>query len=306
MSNIARGLETRAPGRIMDGLPDHAKGLIIVVLGVLVLTPDTLLIRLIALDPWTVLVWRGLLQALGLTVLIACFYGRGTVACFRAVGLRGYSAALLFAVSTVLFIVALAHTSVANTLIIVASAPFFAALASRVFLGERIAGRTWAAILAALGGIFLLAFESLGRGSIWGDLAALGVAVAMGGNFTVVRHARAVNMIPAMALSGLIVGLAALLATEPVVLDQTQLAWMLVMGLFVVPVSFALITLGPRYLPAPEVSLLLLLETVLGPFWVWLALGEAPGPWALAGGAVVVATLAVHSALALGRRDAAA
>ena len=118
------------------------------------------------------------------------------------------------------------------------------------------------------------------------------------------RHARAINMIPAMALSGLIVGLAALLVAEPAVLDRMQLTWMLVMGLFVVPVSFALIALGPRFLPAPEVSLLLLLETVLGPFWVWLALGEAPGPWALAGGAVVVATLAVHSVLALGRKRA--
>ena len=290
----------------MDGLPDHAKGLVIVALGVLVLTPDTLLIRLIALDPWTVLVWRGLLQAVGLSVLIACFYGRETPACFRAVGRRGYAAALLFALGTVLFIVALAHTSVANTLIIVASAPFFAALASRVFLGERIARHTWAAIVVALSGIFLLAFESLGSGSLWGDLAALGVAITMGGNFTVVRHARAVNMIPAMALSGLIVGLAALLVGEPAALDQTQLAWMLVMGLFVVPVSFALITLGPRYLPAPEVSLLLLLETVLGPFWVWLALGEAPGTIALIGGAVVVATLTAHSALALGRRGAPA
>ncbi len=290
----------------MDGLPDHAKGLMIVVLGVLVLTPDTLLIRLIAIDPWTVLVWRGFLQALGMTVLIVCFYGRGTMACFKAVGRRGYAAALLFALGTVLFIVALALTSVANTLIIVASAPFFAALASRVFLGEGIARRTWAAIVVALGGIFLLAFESLRSGSLWGDLAALGVAITMGGSFTVMRHARAVNMIPAMALAGLIVGLAALLVAEPAVLDRTQLAWMLVMGLFVVPVSFALITLGPRYLPAPEVSLLLLLETVLGPFWVWLALGEAPGPWALVGGAVVVATLAVHSALALGRRSAPA
>jgi drug/metabolite transporter (DMT)-like permease len=290
----------------MDGLPEHAKGLVIVVVGVLVLTPDTLLIRLIALDPWTVLVWRGLLQALGLTVLVACFYGRETPACFRAVGGRGYGAALLFALSTVLFVVALAHTSVANTLIIVASAPFFAALASRIFLGEGIARRTWIAIVVALSGIFLLAFESLGSGSLWGDLAALGVAIAMGGNFTVIRHARAINMVPAMALSGLIVGLVALLVAEPAVLDRMQLVWMLVMGLFVVPVSFALISLGPRYLPAAEVSLLLLLETVLGPLWVWLALGETPGPWALAGGAVVVATLAVHSALALGGTNAAA
>jgi len=284
----------------MDGLPTQAKGLMIVVLGVLALTPDTLLIRLIAVDHWTLLVWRGLLQALGLSVLVACFHGRDTLACFRAVGLAGYSAAFLFALGTVLFVVALSYTSVANTLIIVASAPFFAALASRVFLGERIASRTWIAIVVALGGIVLLAFESVGTGALWGDLAALGVAVAMGGNFTVVRHARAVNMIPAMALSGLIVALVATpIAPAAVLLDDAQLAFMLAMGLFVVPVSFALITLGPRYLPAAEVSLLMLLETVLGPLWVWLAIGEAPGNMAFLGGSIVVATLAAHSAFAL-------
>jgi drug/metabolite transporter (DMT)-like permease len=290
----------------MEGLPAQAKGLIIVVLGVLVLTPDTLLIRLIAVDHWTLLVWRGLLQALGLSVLVGCFHGRDTLACFRAVGLAGYSAAFLFALGTVLFVVALSYTSVANTLIIVASAPFFAALASRVFLGERIALRTWIAIVVALGGIVLLAFESLGTGTLWGDLAALGVAIAMGGNFTVLRHARAVNMIPAMALSGLIVALAAApIAPAAVVLNEAQLAFMLAMGLFVVPVSFALITLGPRYLPAAEVSLLMLLETVLGPLWVWLAIGEAPGPLGFLGGSVVVATLAAHSALALRGEPAA-
>jgi drug/metabolite transporter (DMT)-like permease len=290
----------------MDGLTAQAKGLIIVVLGVLALTPDTLLIRLIAVDHWTLLVWRGLLQALGLSVLVACFHGRDTLACFRAVGLAGYSAAFLFALGTVLFVVALSYTSVANTLIIVASAPFFAALASRVFLGEEIALRTWLAIAVALGGIVLLAFESLGTGALWGDLAALGVAIAMGGNFTVVRHARAVNMIPAMALSGLIVALAAApIAPADVVLGDAQLVYMLAMGLFVVPVSFALITLGPRYLPAAEVSLLMLLETVLGPLWVWLAIGEAPGPLGFLGGSVVVATLAAHSALALRGEPAA-
>jgi drug/metabolite transporter (DMT)-like permease len=107
-------------------------------------------------------------------------------------------------------------------------------------------------------------------------------------------------MIPAMALSGLIVALvAAPIAPAAVVLDDAQLAFMLAMGLFVVPVSFALITLGPRYLPAAEVSLLMLLETVLGPLWVWLAIGEAPGNMAFLGGSIVVATLAAHSAFAL-------
>jgi drug/metabolite transporter (DMT)-like permease len=286
----------------MDGLSTHAKGLAIVTLGVLILTPDALLVRLIGIDHWNLLVWRGFLQGFGLLLLLLAFYRGGTLASFRAIGRRGLAASLVFATGTVLFIVALTHTSAANTLIIVASSPFFSALASRIFLGERIAPATWGAILLALGGIGLLAVEGLGRGAFLGDLAALGVAVTLGANFTILRHARAVNMIPAMALSGFLVGLVASLFAVPVALSDGQLGYMLVMGLVVVPLSFALITLGPRYLPAPEVSLLLLLETVLGPFWVWLVIGERPGPLALAGGAVVVATLAAHSALALRRQ----
>ncbi len=283
----------------MDGQSTHAKGLAVVTLGVLILTPDALLIRLIGIDHWTLLAWRGYLQGLGMFLLVLAFYRRGTLASFKVIGVRGLAAALAFSIGTILFIVALTYTSAANVLIIVASSPFFAALASRVFLGEHIAAATWGAILVALGGIGLLAFEGLGRSAFLGDLAALGVAVTLGANFTILRHARAVNMIPAMALSGLLVGLIASPLAQPVELGQSQLLYLLIMGLFVVPVSFALITLGPRYLPAPEVSLLLLLETVLGPLWVWLVIGEAPGPLALAGGAVVVATLAAHSALAL-------
>ncbi len=283
----------------MDGRSMHARGLAIVTLGVLILTPDALLIRLIRVDHWTLLVWRGYLQGLGMFLLLLAVYRRDTLASFKAIGIRGLAATLAFATGTVLFIVALTYTSAANVLIIVASSPFFAALASRVFLAEQIATATWVAILVALGGIGLLGFEGLGHSAFLGDLAALGVAVTLGANFTILRHARRVNMIPAMALSGLLVGLVASPLAQPVELGQSQLIYLLIMGLFVVPVSFALITLGPRYLPAPEVSLLLLLETVLGPLWVWLVIGEAPGPLALAGGAVVVATLAAHSALAL-------
>lgn len=283
----------------MQDWSTQAKGLAIVLTGVLIITPDTLLIRLIATDHWTLLVWRGFLMAIGLAALLVAVYRGRTLSIVKAIGVRGLWAAALFSVGTVLFVVALTYTSVANTLIIVASAPFFAALASRIFLRERIARHTWIAIVVALGGIAVLAWDSLGKSSLLGDLAALGVAVSLGLEFTIVRHARAVNMIPAMAISGVIVGLGALLVTAPAALDATQLGYMLLMGLVVVPVSFALITLGPRYIPAPEVGLMLLLETVLGPFWVWLVIDEAPSALAVAGGAVVVATLAAHSALSL-------
>ncbi|MPZ10080.1 MAG: EamA family transporter [Kiloniellaceae bacterium] len=290
-------------------LPDHHKGLLLTSLGVLALTPDSLLVRLIDADPFTLLVWRGLLQALGVLAILAVLHRGRVAAPFRAVGRWGLVLAVVFAAGTVFFILALSLTAVADVLVIVAAAPLAAAVLSLVFLGEGVPLRTWIAISLTLVGIALLVSEDLGSGSLLGDLAAAACALCIGATFTITRHGRAVSMVPAMALAGLVTAamalpFALLLEDGPWLFAGAQLGYTLAMGLVVVPVSFALITLGPRYLPAAEVGLLMLLETVLGPLWVWLVLGEHPGELALAGGALVVLTLAGHAATG-GRRQPA-
>lgn len=291
-------------------LPDHQKGLLLTTLGVLVLTPDTLLVRLAGLEPFTLLVWRGVLQALGILAILALMHRGRVLAQIRSVGRCGILLALVFTVSTLFFILALAHTAVADVLIIVAVAPLAAAVLSRSFLSEAVPLRTWLAIAFTLFGIALLVLEDLGSGSLWGDLAAFICALCIGGSLTITRHGRAVSMVPAMSLAGVLTALVALplaLWLEPgtFVPPAPQLTAVLLMGLFVAPISFALITSGPRYLPAAEVGLLMLLETVLGPLWVWLAIDEYPGDLALVGGGIVVATLAGH-ALAGNRQRRAA
>ncbi len=290
----------------MRPLPDHQKGLIVTVLGVLTLTPDSLLVRLIDLEPFTLLVWRGGLQALGVLAILTLVHRGRVVAQFRAIGRTGILLALVFTGSTLFFILSLAHTAVADVLVIVAAAPLVAAVLSLCFLGEKVAFRTWLAIAFTLVGIALLVSDDLGSGSIYGDLAAFGCAICIGASFTIARHGRAVSMVPAMALTGALTAIVALplsllLETDSLALAGTQLGYTLIMGLVVVPISFNLITLGPRYLPAAEVGLLMLLETVLGPLWVWLVIDEYPGDLAMAGGGLVVATLAGH-AIASGRR----
>lgn len=288
------------------GLTDHRKGLLLTSLGVLVLTPDSLLIRLIDAEPFTLLVWRGALQTLGILAILAVQYrGRLTLP-FRAIGRSGIWLAAVFTGSTFGFVTALSLTSVADVLIIISAAPLAAAVFSLVFLRESVPVRTWIAIAFTLAGIALLVSEDLGSGSLLGDAVAFGCALGIGATFTITRHARAVSMVPAMMVAGcftviLALPLALLLDSGDLLFTGPRLGYALAMGLIVVPVSLALITVGPRYLPAPEVGLLMLLETVLGPVWVWLAIGEYPGDLALAGGAVVVATLAGHT-VAGGRR----
>lgn len=285
----------------MGALPDHLKGLLITGVGVLVLSPDSLLVRLIALDPWTMIFWRGALMAVSLSVFLALTLGRQAPARFRAMGRPELWMAAFFTGSSVFFITALAHTSVANTLIIISAAPLFAALFSRVFLAEAVAPRTWGAILGALAGIAVIVSDSLGRGSLTGDVSALGGAICIAALLSVARRSRSRNMIPTMAVSGLVSALVALPLAAPHALGAGQAGLLALLGLVVLPLAVVLTLLGPRYLPAPEVGLIMLLETVLGPYWVWLALGEAPTERALLGGAIVIGVLALHSALALRR-----
>ncbi|WP_282609560.1 DMT family transporter [Pelagibius sp. Alg239-R121] len=252
-------------------------------------------------DHWTGLVWRGSLQSLGLILFLSFLYRGRVFEVFRSIGLLGLLLAVVFTGSTILFLISISFTLVANTLVIISAAPFFAAAFSLIFLKEAVARHTWIAIVTAFAGIALLTLDSEGQGTIIGDLAALAVAALMGAYFTIVRATREVDMIPAMAVSGAMVAVIAFpLAAFPA-MSQDQILAAGAMGFLVAPISFALITIGPRYLPAPEVSLLLLIETVLGPLWVWLVINEEPGLMSLIGGAVVVTTLLAHSIYGLRR-----
>lgn len=294
---------TRPAGSLADDTGLHARGMLITTLGVLVLSPDTLLLRLLEADRATILFWRGLLMGLALVAYLAARHRRDVVGVFRRIGGWGLFAASLFAINSLFFVSSVMLTTVANTLLIISAAPLFAALWSRLFLGERVRPRTWAAIIAGFGGMLIIFGGSVGGGALLGDLFAVGTACFLAGNLTVVRHVRAINMLPALALAGFLIALAVLPFTGTLALSERDTGIMLVLGLVVVPLAFGLITTGPRYLPSAEVSLIMLLEAILGPLWVWMVIDEVPAPATFAGGAVILATLAVHSLVALRRGD---
>jgi drug/metabolite transporter (DMT)-like permease len=277
----------------------HARGLLITALGVLILTPDSLLIRLVAADPWTLTFWRGLLSALGMGLGILCVYREGTARAFRAIGGAGLQIAALFGTGTVIFIYSITHTAVANTLFIISTSPLFTALIAWRLLREPVPRHTWIACLAALVGIGMIAAGGLGAGSLAGDAAALMNAIILASTFSLMRFHRGRDMVPAMALGGVVTALVALPLATPSTLAGADVQILLVMGLVMLPLSFGFMTIGPRYIPAPEVGLMLLMESVLGPLWVWLALGEDPGEATLVGGAVVIAALAGNAVASL-------
>jgi len=283
----------------MSAYSRRLHGMLLTGLGVLVLTPDSLLIRLIEADPLTLLFWRGLLLSLSLGIFFAVRYNRTVLRQFWTIGIHGLFVVLLFASGTILFVTSIIMTAVANTLVIISAAPLLAAIFSHLFLHEDVPLRTWLATFACMVGIASIFAGSLGRGAPLGDFCAAGTACALAGNLVIIRHARSVSMVPALALSGIVVAIAVIPFASPFAVSTRDLVLLLLLGAVVLPISIGLITVGPRYLPAPEVALLMLLETVLGPLWVWLAMKEVPTVETFLGGTLVITTLAIHSALGL-------
>ncbi len=276
----------------------HLYGILITAAGVLLLTPDGLLVRLISTDSATIMVWRGVLFSLAIFGFYFARRGLATFGIIRDMGIRGLIAATLFASSTCFFVLALTNTSAANALVIISTAPLFAALFSWLILKETVSFTTWIAIGVCIGGISLIFLGSVGGGSRRGDLYAIICAFMIAGQLTTVRHARNVDMVPSLGIAGTITALLALPFSAPLSVSGPDLMYLSILGLIVLPCAFGLITIGPRYISAPEVSLLMLLESILGPFWVWLVLAEVPRSETIAGGVIVITTLIIHTAIA--------
>jgi len=267
---------------------------------VLILSPDALLVRLVQCDVWTLLFWRCLLTSGMQSVFLAATYRRQFLHSFHNIGRTGILSALIVAMGSLMFVNSLKQTAAANTLIILAATPLISSLLSRIFLREEIARRTWIAIFICFGGILLIFSGSLTSGLLLGDLLALGATLMWGSNLVVIRSGKAVNMIPANLLGNLLVVPAALLAgARPMNVSTPDIFLLLLLGGVVLPVSFTLITLGPRYLPAPEISLVLLVEPILGPIWVWMVLGEVPLKTTQFAGLLIVGTLVIHTLISL-------
>ncbi|NMM42932.1 DMT family transporter [Rhodospirillaceae bacterium KN72] len=291
---------------LQDSVREHRTGFVMTLFGVLLISPDSLIVRIIDADSWTMVFWRGVLIGVTFLGFIAFRYGASAIRnSLRLGGRSGVGVALCYTSTAIGFMSALHLTSVANTLVILAASPFFSAILSRVILREAVAWQTWLAIIAGFCGIGVVMLEGLLNTHVaasWqGDLCALAASLSLAGSFVFIRQRRSVNMIPAMAIGGLLSAVIAVPFAAPLALEGAQIGWTALLCIVVLPLSFGLIALGPRRIPAPEVSLLMLLETILGPIWVWFFLGEEPGLYALIGAAIVLTSLAVHSAWRLTR-----
>jgi len=241
--------------------------------------------------------WRSVFMVIFVAVVLAIQNRGRVIEKIVQSGMPGVWSGLALGATFFFFILSVTQTTVANTLVLMSTGPFFAALAGRIFLGEHVPARTWLAIAVALAGVVLMFADSLGSGQLTGNLLALGVPIAFAANVVLLRRYRAsVDLVPSVLLAGVFAIVVSAPLAWPFTPTVRDLVVLGVMGVAQVGAGCVLMTVASRYLTAGEIGLLGLLETILGPIWVWLGVGERPAPLGLAGGAIVLGALAANAA----------
>ena len=261
-------------------------------LGVLIVSPDGLLARSIHTDLYNIIFWRASFLSVGMAIVVVILFRGQVWSRVRAIGKAGLVMAGMQVVGMIAFMYALTNTSVANTLLILSTTPLFAALVSWILMREPLPLRIWLAIVLVAFGIFII---STGKGnadtSLSGDMAAAIGAFILGCSFTITRRYADRSMLPAFSIGAAFTALCVLPLASPLSASDTDMILLCVMGLLMLPIGLTFMYFGPRYVPAAEVGLLMLLESLLGPLWVWIALGENPGTRTFVGGAVILLAL---------------
>jgi drug/metabolite transporter (DMT)-like permease len=247
--------------------------------------------------------WRSFFTVLSLLVILPVFQGREVFSRMREGGLPLWISGLCWSGMFTFFMVAIMLTTVANVLVTMALAPLLTALGARIFIGHRIALRTWVAIVVAGCGIAYMYGSQLANGiSVVGTLVALGVPVSGATNWIVTQHAHAqgkdIDMIPAVLVGAVISSLVTLPLALPFQASVHDVGLLAGLGLFQLAIPCVLVVICTQVLKAPEVALLGLLEVIFGILLAWSGAGEVPGRDVLVGGSLVIGALVVNELVA--------
>ena len=270
------------------------RGQVYVALAAIAWSTAGVLQRQLTLDTATQVAGRAAFAAVALLVYVAVVERGRVRRAFRSIGLAGIAVAVCVAIASSGFIAALNYTSVARVLFILALAPVLAALLARATLGEPIGRRTAMAMALALAGVALM-LGAPGEGSLTGDALAFVTASSFSVMIVLTRWRRDVSMAPATCLSQVLVVAVVLPFATLGDIDGADAGWLAALGIGQIGLGFLLLSVGARLIPAAQVGLITLLEIVLGPFWVWLALDERPSTLTLVGGAVVIVAIVLQT-----------
>jgi drug/metabolite transporter (DMT)-like permease len=278
-------------------MTNRARGILLVLTATLFWGSEPLWVRSVAAGEWQILFWSGSLMALAMMAWLLSEHGRGLLRSIIDTGRPGIVAAGSLTLAYSGYILSLNRTTVANTVVLLATAPLIAAVLGRIFLGERLRWRTMIAMLIAFCGVIVMVSDSLGSLQLAGDLIALATGGCFAVNIIALRSAprrngQPVDMMPSNAMAGVAIAGITLMLDDPFAVSGGDIPYLLLIGLVAMGLGTWLFTRGVRHLQAAEAGLLCLGETVIAPILVWVAIGETPETRALVGAAIILAALA--------------
>tara|TARA_B100001741_G_scaffold311270_1_gene312061 strand:- start:714 stop:1574 length:861 start_codon:yes stop_codon:yes gene_type:complete len=283
----------------MKNLTDQQKGSLMAFVAVMFITPDSLFIRLSNVDTWGLVFYRGIIPFLTVFFGMLLIYKLNFFKILFNSGYHGLLYVGTFSLTNITFVVSIQNTNVANTLVMIATAPMLSAILGAIFLKEPPDRKTWISIIITFLAILYIFFDSIKLGNFFGDILGFVTAAGLAVGAVTIRSAKSKNLVPAAVVGKLLVATFALFFIESFVLVEKDLFIVPAMCILCVAIPFVLVTIAPRFIPAAEVNLFFLLETIIGPIWVWLIIKEQPSIETLQGGIVIIATIAIHSFLKL-------
>ena len=283
----------------MKNLTDQQKGSLLAFVAVMFITPDTLFIRMANVDTWSLVFYRGIIPFFTVLIGMLIIYKYEFFKMLFTSGHHGLIYIVTFSITNIAFVVSIQNTNVANTLVMIAMAPMLSAILGAFFLKEMPDGKTWVAIGITFIAAVYIFYDSLQLGSIFGDLLGLLCALGLAVGAVTIRSAKNKNLVPAAVVGKLVVAIFAMFFIETYALLDKDLLIVPLMCVMCVAIPFVLVTIAPRFIPAEEVNLFFLLETIIGPFWVWMVIKEQPSLETIQGGIIIILTIATHSFLKL-------
>ena len=283
----------------MKNFSSQKKGSLLAFIAVMLITPDSIFIRLSNIETWGMLFYRGAIPFVVVLIGLIFFYKNNLFKALINIGYPGIFYIISFSICNITFLISIQNTNVANTLVMIAMAPMLSAILGSIFLKEVPDQKTWIAIIITLISVTYIFYDSIEMGNFYGDLFGIITAFGLASNAVIARFAKDRDLVPSAVIGKLCVAIFAFLFVDSFSLVGTDLIIVPLMCVMCVAIPFVLVTIAPRFIPAEEVNLFFLLETIIGPFWVWMVINEQPSIETIQGGAVIILTIGIHSYLKL-------
>ena len=271
-------------------------GPILVLLGGFSLSWGGLIIRSFeAASIWQILFYRSIFFLWVLIAFLLLTYGKKTFKKIKEAGIPGLVGGLFLSGSFLAYLYSMSETTVANVVFIISTQTVFLPILAYFFLKEKISSRGTVAIVLAMIGVTLMIGDSLGTGSFYGNLVALAIPINFSILILIIRKYPKVDMIPAIFYAGIFSCLYGLIFLDGLDISSKDVWLSFLLGVPQLAFGFIFITIGSRTTPAVMVGLLMLMETIFAPIWVWLFYNEIPPTSVLIGGLIIISAVVMKS-----------